>query len=81
MFVTDEPAMPVMLAALGPVMLKLAGARTDGTILWLADERAIESHVVPRITAAATEAGRGAPRIVAGVPVCLCLPERSRYGR
>jgi F420-dependent oxidoreductase-like protein len=74
MFVTDAPATPVMLAALGPVMLQLAGARTDGTILWLADERAIESHVVPRITAAAAEAGRPAPRIVAGVPVCLCLP-------
>ena len=74
MFVTDAPATPVMIAALGPVMLQLAGARTDGTILWLADERAIESHVVPRITSAATEAGRPAPRIVAGVPVCLCLP-------
>ena len=74
MYVTDGPATPVMLAVLGPVMLKLAGERTDGTILWLADERAIESHVVPRITSAAAAAGRAAPRIVAGVPVCLCLP-------
>jgi F420-dependent oxidoreductase-like protein len=74
MFVTDQPATQVLLAALGPVMLKLAGERADGTILWLADERAIESHVVPRITAAATAAGRPAPRVVAGVPVCLCLP-------
>ena len=55
-------------------------SRTDGTILWLADEKAIESHIAPRITAAATEAGRPAPRIVAGVPVCLCLPERGRRG-
>lgn len=74
MHVTDAPATPVLLAALGPVMLRLAGSRADGTILWLADERAIESHVVPRISAAATEAGRPAPRIVAGVPVCLCQP-------
>src|SRR5262249_32383168 len=29
-------------------------------------------HVVPRITKAASEAGRPAPRIVAGVPVALC---------
>jgi len=63
---------PVMLAALGPVMLKLAGERTDGTILWMADERAIGSHVVPLVTAAADAAGRPAPRVVAGVPVCLC---------
>lgn len=72
--VTDEPRTPVLLAALGPVMLKLAGSRTDGTILWLADEKAIDGHIRPRITAAAAEAGRPAPRIVAGVPVCLCRP-------
>jgi F420-dependent oxidoreductase-like protein len=65
-------ATPVLLAALGPKMLQLAGERTDGTILWLADERAIGEHVAPRITAAAEAAGRAAPRIVAGVPVCLC---------
>src|SRR6185312_1452219 len=43
-----------------------------GTILWMADERAIAEHVVPRITAAADRASRPAPRIVAGVPVALC---------
>jgi alkanesulfonate monooxygenase SsuD/methylene tetrahydromethanopterin reductase-like flavin-dependent oxidoreductase (luciferase family) len=53
-------------------MLRLAGERTDGTILWLADERAIASHVVRHITSAAEAAGRPAPRIVAGIPVCLC---------
>jgi F420-dependent oxidoreductase-like protein len=70
--VTDLTPTPVLLAALGPKMLRLAGERTDGTILWLADERAIESHIAPAITAAAGAAGRPAPRIVAGVPVCLC---------
>ena len=70
--ITDLPPTPVMLAALGPKMLKLAGERTDGTILWMADERSIESHVAPRIRRAAEEAGRPAPRIVAGVPVCVC---------
>jgi F420-dependent oxidoreductase-like protein len=72
MDVTDLAPTSVMIAALGPVMLGLAGERTDGTILWLADERAIGSHIAPRITAAAAGAGRPAPRIVAGVPVCLC---------
>lgn len=70
--VTDLTPTPVLLAALGPVMLRLAGERTDGTILWLADEKAIASHVVPHLTKAAEGAGRPAPRIVAGVPVCLC---------
>jgi alkanesulfonate monooxygenase SsuD/methylene tetrahydromethanopterin reductase-like flavin-dependent oxidoreductase (luciferase family) len=54
-------------------MLQLAGSRADGTILWLADERAIETHIAPRLNAAAEAAGRPTPRIVAGVPVCLCL--------
>jgi 5,10-methylenetetrahydromethanopterin reductase len=70
--ITDVTPTPVLLAALGPVMLQLAGARTDGTILWMADERAIGSHIAPSITAAATAAGRPAPRVVAGIPVCLC---------
>lgn len=70
--ITDITPTPVLIAALGPLMLKLAGERTDGTILWMADERAIASHVVPRITAAAEAAGRPAPRVVAGVPVCVC---------
>src|SRR3954470_14928514 len=70
--VTDVTPTPVLLAALGPAMLKLAGERTSGTILWMADERAIGSHVAPSITRAAADAGRPTPRIVAGIPVCLC---------
>lgn len=70
--VTDIVPTPVMIAALGPVMLKLAGERAAGTSLWLADERTIESHVVPTISRAAEALGRPAPRILAGVPVCLC---------
>ena len=70
--ITDVTPTPVLLAALGPRMLELCGERTDGTILWLADERAIGSHIVPTLTRAAEAAGRPAPRVVAGVPVCLC---------
>jgi F420-dependent oxidoreductase-like protein len=72
MDVTDRGPNPVLLAALAPVMLRLAGEHASGTILWLADERAVAEHVVPRITKAAAEAGRAAPRVVAGVPVALC---------
>jgi F420-dependent oxidoreductase-like protein len=68
--------LPVLIAALGPVMLTLAGERTDGTVLWMADERAVGEHVVPRITKAADNAGRPAPRVVAGIPVCFCAPSQ-----
>jgi F420-dependent oxidoreductase-like protein len=66
--------LPVLVAALGPTMLKIAGERADGTVLWMADERAVADHVVPRISKAAADAGRPSPRVVAGIPVCLCSP-------
>ncbi|HEY7137602.1 MAG TPA: LLM class F420-dependent oxidoreductase [Acidimicrobiia bacterium] len=70
--VTDITPTPILLAALAPVMLRIAGEHASGTILWMADERAIAEHVVPRLTKAAAEAGRRAPRVVAGIPVVLC---------
>ena len=70
--ITDVTPTPVLIAALGPRMLQLCGERTDGTILWMADERAIGSHVVPSLTKAAEAAGRPVPRVVAGIPICLC---------
>ena len=72
MDVADPGAPPILLAALGPTMLRIAGEQASGTILWMADERAIGDHVVPRITTAAESAGRPSPRVVAGVPVALC---------
>ncbi len=62
---------PVLVAALGPRLLRVAGQHTDGTITWMANARAIESHVAPRIRAAAEGAGRPAPRIVVGLPVAV----------
>ncbi|HVT64722.1 MAG TPA: TIGR03564 family F420-dependent LLM class oxidoreductase [Mycobacteriales bacterium] len=72
MAVTDITPTPVLLAALAPLMLKIAGQLTDGTVLWMADARNIGEHIAPSISKAAAEAGRPAPRIVAGVPVTLC---------
>jgi F420-dependent oxidoreductase-like protein len=71
--ITDITPTPVLIAALGPRMLQLCGERTQGTILWMADERAIATHVVPALLQSAQAAGRPAPRVVAGIPICLCL--------
>jgi F420-dependent oxidoreductase-like protein len=65
----DAPA--VAVAALGPLMLKLAGRMTDGTVTWMTGPATLAEHTVPIITAAAAEAGRPAPRIVVGLPVCV----------
>ncbi len=61
----------VMLAAMGPRMLAMAGSRTDGTILWLSGPRTIDTVLRPALAGAAEQAGRPAPRIVASVPVCV----------
>lgn len=70
MVVPPHPV-PVLLAALSPRLLRVAGEYTDGTILWMASASAVESHVAPRINAAASSAGRTQPRIVAGLPVAV----------
>ncbi|MCU1453273.1 MAG: luciferase family protein [Acidimicrobiales bacterium] len=69
--VTPAHPVPVLVSALGPRLLRVAGAVADGTVLWMASAKAIESHVAPKIRAAAAEAGRAAPRIVAGMPVAV----------
>lgn len=75
MDITDEATTPILLAALGPMMLQLAGERADGTILWMADERAVGEHVVPNLMKGAEAVGRAMPRIVAGIPICLCADD------
>ncbi|ADP80769.1 TIGR03564 family F420-dependent LLM class oxidoreductase [Pseudofrankia inefficax] len=65
-----EPV-PVLLAALSPRLLRVAGEHADGAVLWMAPAKAIAQHVEPRLTAAAKAAGRPAPRIVAGLPVAV----------
>jgi len=67
----EAPPTPVLIAALGPAMLKLAGRRVDGTSTWMTGARTIESHVAPTIRAAADEAGRPEPQVVASLPVCV----------
>ncbi len=62
---------PVLVAALGPAMLKLAGTVADGTITWMTGTKTIGDHVAPSITAAAAAAGRPAPRVVVSLPVAV----------
>jgi F420-dependent oxidoreductase-like protein len=62
---------PLLVAALGPLMLELAGTLADGTSTWMTGPKTIEEHIAPCINAAAAEAGRPAPRIVCGLPICL----------
>jgi F420-dependent oxidoreductase-like protein len=61
----------IVTAALGPLMLDLAGELTDGTVTSWAGPRTVERDVIPRISKAAEAAGRPAPQIIVGLPVMV----------
>lgn len=65
---THDPP-KVMLAAMGEQMLRLAGRRTDGTILWCVGPTTIERQILPIISEAADQVGRQAPSVVCSLPV------------
>ena len=61
----------VIVAALGPQLLKIAGRLADGTATWMGGPKYLEKTAVPIITASAKEAGRPEPRIVSGFPIAV----------
>jgi F420-dependent oxidoreductase-like protein len=65
-------SVPLLVAALGPVMLGIAGRHSDGTITWMTGPRTLADHIAPALGKAARDAGRPTPRIVAGLPIALC---------
>ena len=69
--ISDADPMPVLLAALAPEMLKLAGSVADGTITWMTGPRTVADHIIPSMTAGANAAGRPSPTTVVGLPICL----------
>jgi F420-dependent oxidoreductase-like protein len=69
--IPDATPVPCLLAAMAPVMLRLAGEVADGTTLWMTAAKTVEEHVAPRIRRAAANVGRAEPRIVCGLPIAL----------
>ena len=70
---------PLLVAALGPTMLRLTGELADGTITWMTGPKTLASHVIPLLREAAKAAGRAEPRIVAGFPVVVThKPDEAR---
>lgn len=65
------PAPAVLVAAMGPRMVRLAGELADGAATWMTGPKALGEYIVPTIAKAAADAGRQLPRIVAGLPVCV----------
>ncbi|MBX7433908.1 TIGR03564 family F420-dependent LLM class oxidoreductase [Mycobacterium sp. Y57] len=68
--VTAEHPVPVLLSALSPRMLSIAGRLADGVVLWMASATAIADRIAPALRSAAGS-DRPPPRIVAGLPVAV----------
>ena len=62
---------PILLAALAPKMLALAGGVGDGTITWMTGPKTLATHTIPRIQDAASASGRPPARIVVGLPIAV----------
>jgi 5,10-methylenetetrahydromethanopterin reductase len=69
--VGDAGPVPILVAALGPALLRVAGELADGTLTWMAAPRVIGDRIAPSITAAAEAAGRPRPRVGVGLPVAV----------
>jgi F420-dependent oxidoreductase-like protein len=69
--VDDAGPVPVLVAALGPALLRVAGELADGTLTWMAAPKVIGDRMASTITAAAEAAGRPRPRIGVGLPVAV----------
>jgi 5,10-methylenetetrahydromethanopterin reductase len=69
--VEGAPAVPILVAALGPVMLRVTARLAQGTITWMTGPKTLASYVVPTLREAAGRAERPEPRVVAGFPVAI----------
>ena len=67
----DAGPVPILVAALGPALLRVAGELADGTLTWMAAPQVIGDRIAPSITAAAEAAGRPRPRVGVGLPVAV----------
>lgn len=67
----DATPPTLLVAALGPALLRIAGGTADGTVTWMTGRRTVAEHVAPTIRQAADAAGRPAPRVVVALPVTV----------
>ncbi|MFK7914288.1 MAG: TIGR03564 family F420-dependent LLM class oxidoreductase [Pseudomonadales bacterium] len=69
--VPGAESVPVVIAGLGPVMLRLAGEVADGTNTWMVGPNTMENHIIAGLTKAASNAGKPQPKVVGGFPIVL----------
>lgn len=61
----------VVVAALGPQMLRVTGTLADGTSTWCVGPKTLSELTIPTLRQAAADAGRPEPRVVCALPVSV----------
>lgn len=79
--VADSTPFGIVVAALGPQMLKITAEMADGTLTWCTGPHTLADHTIPTIRAAADAADRPAPRVIAALPVCVTDDLEAATGR
>ena len=75
----DMVSCPVVIAALGPRMLEIAGRLSEGAVTWMTGPNTLRDHVVSLVNEAAAAAGNPAPRVCVGMPIAVTdHPNRAR---
>jgi 5,10-methylenetetrahydromethanopterin reductase len=69
--IPDARPCQVLISALAPMMLRIAGELADGTILVWTGPKTIETHYLPLINKVADTAGRPPPRVCVMLPVAV----------
>ena len=65
--------MPLMISALSPRMLELAGEISDGVVLWMCTPQYIKETVIPHVLTGRVRAGKTMEgfEVVAAIPACV----------
>jgi len=61
----------VVVAALGPQMLRVTGTLADGTSTWCVGPKTLSELTIPTLRQAAADAGRPEPRVVCALPISV----------
>ena len=61
----------VVVAALGPQMLRVTGQLADGTSTWCVGPKTLSELTIPTLRQAAADAGRPEPRVVCALPIAV----------
>jgi len=77
--IDDTPKPDIIIGALRPQMVKLAGRMTEGTATWMCGPNYLRDSIAKPMNETAESCGRKRPRVCAGLPVCVTDQKNTAY--